>query len=162
MESCQFLLATWNLCHLPLSIAPDVCDMSQLKRCSYVSLRELILSARSSRRPFSVEFSSVDIVLDKDLESKDVKINLKQWNNIFEKIDPSRVFLFLSLPCGLEFSEQRRQGLESMNQHLREEQLDREDYVSLRSPFILPYAWIPGRDFCLVGVSCHIPSSINA
>ena len=35
--------------------------------------------------------------------------------------------------------------------------LDREDCVSLRSPFILPYAWISGRDSCLVGVSCHIP-----
>ena len=47
---------------------------------------------------------------------------------------------------------------EAMNQHYWEGQLDREDYVSLHSPFILPYAWIPGRDSCLVGVSCHIPS----
>ena len=37
--------------------------------------------------------------------------------------------------------------------------LDREDYVNLCSPFILPYAWISGRDSCLVGVSCHIPNS---
>ena len=37
--------------------------------------------------------------------------------------------------------------------------LDREDCVSLRPPFILPYAWISGRDSCLVVVSCHIPSS---
>ena len=37
--------------------------------------------------------------------------------------------------------------------------LDREDCASLRSPFILPYAWISRRDYCLVGVSCHIPSS---
>ena len=29
---------------------------------------------------------------------------------------------------------------DAMNQHFREEQLDREDCVSLRSPFILPYA----------------------
>ena len=29
---------------------------------------------------------------------------------------------------------------DAMNQHLREEQLDREDYVSLRPPFILPNA----------------------
>ena len=36
--------------------------------------------------------------------------------------------------------------------------LDREDCVSLRPPIILPYAWISGRDSCLVGVSCHIPS----
>ena len=36
--------------------------------------------------------------------------------------------------------------------------LDREDYTSLRFPFILPYAWISRRDSCLVGVSCHIPS----
>ena len=38
--------------------------------------------------------------------------------------------------------------------------LDREDCVRLRSPFILPYAWISGRDSCLVGVSCHIPSLV--
>ena len=37
--------------------------------------------------------------------------------------------------------------------------LDREDYTSLRFPLILPYAWISRRDSCLVGVSCHIPSS---
>ena len=37
--------------------------------------------------------------------------------------------------------------------------LDREDCASLRSPFTLPYHWISGWDFCLVGVSCHIPSS---
>ena len=29
---------------------------------------------------------------------------------------------------------------DAMNQHFREEQLDREDCVSLRSPFTLPYA----------------------
>ena len=37
--------------------------------------------------------------------------------------------------------------------------LDREDRVSLCPCVLLPYAWISGRDFCLVGVSCHIPSS---
>ena len=37
--------------------------------------------------------------------------------------------------------------------------LDREDYTSLRFPFVLPYAWISGRDSCLVGVSCHILAS---
>ena len=37
--------------------------------------------------------------------------------------------------------------------------LDHEDCVSLRSPSILPYAWISGRDSCLVGVSCHVPAS---
>ena len=37
--------------------------------------------------------------------------------------------------------------------------LDREYYTSLRFPFVLPYPWISGRESCLVGVSCHIPSS---
>ena len=67
------------------SIAPGVCFVYQLKRCSYVSLRELILSVRSSRRSFSVESPSVVVVLDEVLESKDVKIHLNQWINIFEK-----------------------------------------------------------------------------
>ena len=40
--------------------------------------------------------------------------------------------------------------------------LDREDCVSCVPPFMLPSAWISGRDSCLVGVSCHIPSSDNA
>ena len=66
-----------NPCHLLLPIGHDVCFVSQLKRCSYVSLHELILSARSSRRSNPVEFISV-IVLDEDLERKDVKINLEQ------------------------------------------------------------------------------------
>ena len=59
--------------------------MSQLKRCSNVSLHELILSARSSRRASPVEFPSVVIVLDEDLEDKDVKINVMQYIGIFEK-----------------------------------------------------------------------------
>ena len=37
-------------------------------------------------------------------------------------------------------SEKDQDKNDAMNQHLREEQLDREDYVSLRSPFTLPYA----------------------
>ena len=34
----------------------------------------------------------------------------------------------------------RRDQGGAMNQHPRERHLDREDYVGLRSPFILPYA----------------------
>ena len=34
----------------------------------------------------------------------------------------------------------RRDQGDAMNQHPRERHLDREDCVSLRSPFILPYA----------------------
>ena len=80
--------------------------------------------------------------------------------SILEKIDPSRVFLFLSLSCWLEYSEQddeTKMVIESTP--LCRCNLDREDYISLRSPFILPYAGISGRDNYLVGVSCHIPSS---
>ena len=44
----------------------------------YISLHELILSARSPRRSISVEFLSAVIMLDEDPESKDVKINMMQ------------------------------------------------------------------------------------
>ena len=57
------------------------------------------------------------------------------------------------------FLRARRQGKDGVqiNVHLKCN-LDREDCTSLRFPFILPYAWISGRDSCLVGVSCHSPS----
>lgn len=51
----------------------------------FVSLHELILSARSSRRSIPIEFLSVIIMLEKDLKGKHVKINMKQQINIFEK-----------------------------------------------------------------------------
>ena len=60
-----------NLRHLPHFILMDVCFVSQLERCCYVSFRELILSC-----------------------------------SIFDKVDPSKVFLFLSLSCQSKFSEQ--------------------------------------------------------
>ena len=104
-SSVELLPTQLNLCHLPLSIAPDVCAMSQLKRCSYVSLRELILSARSSRRSIPVGFSflSVVIMLDGVLGA------------IRRDKDGDLINAFMK--CNL----------------------DREDYVSLYSPFILPY-----------------------
>ena len=75
-----------------------------------------------------------------------------------EEIDSCRV----SLCChhvGWRSRKQRCQDkYDAMNQYLQWGQLDREDCVSLHFPFILPYAWISGRDSCLVGVSCHIPS----
>ena len=82
---CGIVAYLVNLCHVFHSIPLDECFVSHLERCSYLSLHELILSVRSSRRLFSVEFSSVVIVLDKDLESKDVKINVMQCIGIFEK-----------------------------------------------------------------------------
>ena len=60
------------------SIPLDVCFMSQLKRCSYISLPELILSARSPRRSIPVEFLSAVVMMDEDPESKDVKIKMTQ------------------------------------------------------------------------------------
>ena len=58
---------------------PDVCFVSQLKRGSYVSLHELILSCSIFQKIDSLEFSfPLIVVLHGDLESKDVKINLKQ------------------------------------------------------------------------------------
>ena len=80
----EFLSTNLNPCHPLLSLTPDVCFVSQLKRCFNVSLPELILSTRSSRRSIPVEFLSVDIVLDEDIESKDVKNKMLQGINIFE------------------------------------------------------------------------------
>ena len=79
--------------------------------------------------------------------------------SIFEKIDPSRVSFFS--PCHVSWSSQNKTTRQRwwLRQHSLKCHLHREDYVSLWSPFILPYAWISGRDSCLVGVSCHIPSS---
>src|SRR3954465_14450423 len=57
---------------------PSRCNLCLNSRCFNISFHELILSARSSRRSFPIEFLSVAIVLDEDLESKDVKIN---WSN---------------------------------------------------------------------------------
>ena len=57
----------------------------------------------------------------------------------------------------LRAKRQDKDGVQ-INVHLKCN-LDREDYTSLRFPFVLPYPWISGRDSCLVGVSCHIPSS---
>ena len=120
----------WNCC-LPSaprllfhSIPLDVCLVTQLERCYYVSSHELILSC-----------------------------------SVFEKINSSRVFL--SSSCHASWSSQRKTSSQRwwLNQRPYEVHLDREDYTSLRSPFILPYAWISGRDSCLVGVSCHNPSS---
>ena len=51
----------------------------------YISLHELILSARSPRRSISVEFLSAVIMLDEDPESKDVKIKMTQLINILGK-----------------------------------------------------------------------------
>ena len=62
--------------------------------------------------------------------------------------------------CHVGWSSQSKTSRQRwwLNQRLMKCNLDREDYVSLRFPFILPYAWISGRDSCLVGASCHIPS----
>ncbi len=60
--------------------------------------------------------------------------------SVFEKIDSSRVFL--SSSCHVSWSSQSkttRQDGDRFNV-LMKCHLDHEDYVSLRSPFILPYA----------------------
>ena len=54
---------------------PSRCVWCLNSRCFNISFHELILSARSLRRSFSIEFLPVAIVLDEDLESKDIKIN---------------------------------------------------------------------------------------
>ena len=82
---CGIVVYLVNLRHLFHSIPLDECFISQLERCSYLSLHELILNTRSSRRSFSVESPSVIIMLDEDLASKDVKIDLSQQINTLEK-----------------------------------------------------------------------------
>ena len=87
------------------SIPLDVCFVSQLEWCCYVSSHELILSC-----------------------------------SVFEKIDSSRVFL--SSSCHVSWSSQNKTTRQDGDQFnvLMKCHLDHEDYVSLRSPFILPYA----------------------
>ena len=81
------------------------------------------------------------------------------YSSIFEKINPSIVF-FLSSSRG--WRSQKRgcqdQRMQWINNLLRCN-LDHEDCVSFVSP-LSSYltSWISGRDSCLVGVSCHIPS----
>ena len=76
----------------------------------------------------------------------------------FEKIDPSRVPF--SSRCHVGWSSQSKTSRQDDDRIkvLMKCNLDREDCASLHSPFTLAYAWISRRDFCLVGVSCHIPS----
>ena len=50
-----------------------------------VAFRELIVSCSIFKEIDFYRVYLVVIVLDEDLESKDVKINMKQWINIIEK-----------------------------------------------------------------------------
>ena len=62
-----------------LSSPLDMCFVSQLERCSYISPHKLIVSYSIFEKiDFGRESLSVIIKLDEDLESKDVKIN---WSN---------------------------------------------------------------------------------
>ena len=78
--------------------------------------------------------------------------------SVFSKIDCSRVFI--SSRCHVGWSSQSKTSRQrwGSNQHPWEKQLDCEDHVSFVSP-LSSYltSWISGRDFCLVGVSCHSP-----
>ena len=78
--------------------------------------------------------------------------------SIFEKINPSRVSF--SSRCHVGWSSQSKMTRQRWwsNQHSSEVQPGSWRLRLLHSPFILPYAWISGRDSCLVLVSCHIPS----
>ena len=68
-----------DLRHLLHPIPLKVCFVSQLKRCIYVSSPELIMSCSIFEKIDSLGFPVLLIVvLDEDLESKDVKIN---WSN---------------------------------------------------------------------------------
>ena len=78
--------------------------------------------------------------------------------SVFEKIDSSRVFLSSSRHVSWSSQSKTSRQDDDRIKVLMKCNLDREDYTSLRFPFILPYAWISRRDSCLVGVSYHIPS----
>ena len=67
-------------------------------------------------------------------------------------------FLLIVMLVGVLRTRRQDNDDVQINVHLKCT-LDHEDYTSLRFPFTLPYAWISGRDFCLVGVSCHSPRS---
>ena len=76
--------------------------VSQLKRCYHVSFHDLFVNCSILRRSNPVEFISV-VVLDEDLESKEVKINMKHWvMKIVSDCVPS-VFLPHVLNLGMRF-----------------------------------------------------------
>ena len=102
---CGIVVYLVNLRHLLHSIPLDVCFVSQLERCCYVSFRGLILSCST-----------------------------------FEK--NNSLGSFLSSRCHVSWSSQskiRDNDGDRINVHLKCH-LDREGYLSLCSPFILPYA----------------------
>ena len=81
------------------------------------------------------------------------------YSSIFAKINPVEFSLSSVIIVGWSSRKKRCQDQDdAMNQHLRGEQLDREDYVSCVP--LSPYPMLESRDeiLVLVGVSCHIPS----
>ena len=101
---CGIVVYLVNLRHLLHSIPMDVCFVSQLERCCYVSFRGLILSCST-----------------------------------FGKNNSFRVFPFLSLIVGVLKARLQDNDGDRINVPMKCN-LDREDYTSLRFPFILPYA----------------------
>ena len=96
------------------------------------------------------------------LSSRNVSMSHSMsWSWVVRSLRISTLlYFFLSSRCHVGWSSQSktlRQRWWPINV-LMKCNLDHEDCVSLRSPSILPYAWISRRDSCLVGVSCHIPS----
>ena len=94
---CEIVVYLVNLRHPLHSIPLDVCFVSQLERCFYVSFRELIMwSLRWSIH--ADMFRSFVLVLVEDLESKDVKINLSRQINNLEKTVGSWSLWYLVSP----------------------------------------------------------------
>ena len=69
-RKCGIVVYLVNPRHLFHSIPLDVCFVSQLGRCYYVSFRELIPSCLIFEKIDSVEFPSVIVMLDEDFEGK--------------------------------------------------------------------------------------------
>ena len=81
---CGIVVYLVNLRHPFLSTPLDVYLVSQLEMFN-ISFRELILNRSIFEKINPVDFPSVIIVLNEDLENKDVKINVMQYIVTFEK-----------------------------------------------------------------------------
>ena len=109
---------------------------------------------------FSVSLHpSLDVCVESKLKRYSTSHSVS-WSWVARSLRRSISIEFpLSSSCRMKISKAKTSTLiEATDQHLREEQLDHEDGVSLYPLSSYLTSWISGRDSCLVGVSCHSPS----